>query len=161
MPLRLWRVWVGMPTTGRRGRGLITRLRNSLGLSRRVAELDGAIPLPGRRPGREEGNDLGSNAVRRLGDDAVHDGAQITGLLVHRELPVGARAAAHDLEGVAHLTPTTELVHNVVHEPLEQLGDQLASGLLPALAEVYQVAVEPEAHRPPLVLLDQGRRVQP
>src|SRR4051812_4665172 len=109
-----------MPTTGRRVRWMITRLRCSLGLSRRVfAELDGAIPLACGLPSREGGNDLGAHAFGGLGDDPVDDRPEIAGLLVDLELPVGARAAAHDLEGILDFAATAELIHDVVHEPLE------------------------------------------
>src|SRR3954468_21929034 len=111
-----------MPTTGRRVRWMITRLRCSLGLSRRVlAELDGAIPLTSGRPSREGGNDLGAHTVGGFGDDPVDDRAQVSGLFVDLELPVGTRAAAHDLEGVLDLAAAAELVHDVVHEPLQHL----------------------------------------
>src|SRR6476620_1483496 len=143
-PPRLCKVWVGMPTTGRRMCCLITRLRCSLGLSG-LTNLHGAVPLSRRRPTGEVGNDLRPDAFRRFGDDIVDDRAQIAGPFVHRQLSIGAGASAHDLEGVFHLAPTAELVHYVIDEPLEHLGHELAGRLLPHLAEVYQAAVQAEA----------------
>ena len=65
----------------------------------------------------------------------THDGAQVTCFFVHRLLPIGARAAAHDLEGVLHLAATTQLIHYIVNEPLQHLSKQLPSRKFLALAK--------------------------
>src|SRR4030095_7629311 len=63
--------------------------------------------------------------------------------------------------GVLHFLPASQLVEDVPDEPLQQLADELAGGQLLALAEVDQLAVQPVAHRAPLVLLDQGSGIYP
>ena len=62
----------------------------------------------------EARRDLWTNAFRRLGDEPIHDRFQITRLLEGRELPIGARAFAHDLEGVLDLLPASELVDDII-----------------------------------------------
>src|SRR5437764_725083 len=77
------------------------------------------------------------------------------------ELAVGAGALLQDAEGVLDLRPTAQVVDHVADEPLDQLAQQVAGRELLLLAQVQQLAVEPVAHRPPLVLVDQGGRVRP
>src|SRR5260221_3937515 len=103
---------------------------------------------------------LGTNTFCRLRDYAVHHLSKVAGAIVLRELAIRARSIAHDLEGVLHLPPAAQLVHHVVHEPLEHLRDQLARRLLDLTAEIYQLAVEPEADRAPFVLVDHGLRIE-
>src|SRR4051812_8072869 len=150
-----------MPTTGRRTWGLVTMLRCSLNLSGGLAaKSDGAIPFTCGLPSGVAGNDVGAHPLRRLADDLVDDRPEVSGPVVHGKLAVGAGAASHDLEGVLHFAPTAELVHDVVDEPLQHLRNQFASRQLLRLAEVDELAIQSEAHGPPLILVHQGRRVQ-
>ena len=91
-------------------------------------------------------------------DEVVDDGVEAAGLGVDGELPVGARALAEDgadaLEVVLRLEDLGRL-----RDELEDLPDQRADRDLLLLAEVDELAVEPVAHRAPLVLLDQRARV--
>src|SRR4051812_47113189 len=89
-PPRLWRVWVGMPTTGRRTWGLVTMLRCSLNLSGGLAaKSDGAIPLTCGLPSGVAGNDVGAHPLRRLADDLVDDRPEVSGPVVHGKLAIG------------------------------------------------------------------------
>src|SRR3954467_15789605 len=100
----------------------------------------------------EPGRDRRSNALGCLGDESIDDCLEITRALERRQLPVGARSLPHDLERVLDLLPASELVDDVIYEPGEHLGDQLAGGKLLILAEVDQLAIETEPHGSPLVL---------
>src|ERR1051326_4347420 len=89
-----------------------------------------------------------------LGDELIDDGFEVTGPFEGGELAVGTRAVAHDTEGILDFLPTSKLVHYIVHEPGEHLGDELARGQLLLLPEVDELSVQSEAYCPPLVLLD-------
>src|SRR5262245_46855592 len=86
-----------------------------------------------------------------LGDDVVNYSLQVAGLLVNRKLPVGARPFLEDLKRVLHFLAAAQVVDHVADEPLDHLADQFAGRELLLLAEVEQLAVQAEAHRPPLV----------
>src|SRR5947208_4112123 len=85
--------------------------------------------------------DLGSYPFGRLRNHAIDDGFEVLGSIEHRELTVGARAVAHDLECILYLAPATQLIYDVVDEPLQHLGDQLAGRKLLFLAEINQLTV--------------------
>jgi hypothetical protein len=66
------------------------------------------------------------DALGGLTDELIDDGLEVAGALERRELSIGARAFAHDLERVLHLAPASELVDNVVDEPRQHFCDELA-----------------------------------
>src|SRR5437763_57601 len=74
-------------------------------------------------------------------------------------LPLGAAAVLEDGEGVFHFLARPQLVDHVGQKPLQQLVDQFARRHLALLAQVQELAVQPVAHGPPLVLLDQPRGI--
>src|SRR5579859_3607646 len=99
------------------------------------------------------------DALSGFRDKLVYDGVEIAGALEGGKLAVGAGAEIEDLEGVGDLRAAAKVVHDVVNEPLDQLADEVASGQLLLLAEVYQLAVQAIADDAPLVLLDEIHRV--
>src|SRR5213075_334066 len=52
-----------------------------------------------------------------------------------------------------------QLIYDVVDEPLQHLGDQVAGRKLLFLTEIDQLPIEAEAHGAPFVLLDHRRRI--
>src|SRR6476619_6979276 len=126
-----------MPTTGRRVLCDATKLRCSplvwrgFSADRRTERVSGGNafckPL----------TDFRTNALGGFGDDAIDDSAQIPRLFVHCQLAVRARAAPHDLEGVLDFSAASQLVYDVIDEPLQHLCKQLRGRKLLALAEIY------------------------
>src|SRR5438128_1253500 len=60
------------------------------------------------------------DAVARLLDDRLHDGAQVVRPAVDRQLAIGARPFGEDRPHVLDLAPAAELVDHIVDE-LEEL----------------------------------------
>src|ERR1700722_13146386 len=89
-----------------------------------------------------------------LGDDVLHDRRQALRAREHLELAVRAGPAPHDLVHVGGLRPRAELVDYTV-DKVEQRDERPPSRHFAPLAEVDELAVETEARRAPLVLVDQ------
>src|SRR5258708_563328 len=99
------------------------------------------------------------DAVLRFRDDVVNDGLQVVGLLEHPELPVGAGAAADDLQRVLDVGARAQIIDDVVDE-LEQLVEQHVEWHFLALSEVDELSACPEAGGARLVLIQQGAAVE-
>src|SRR5437667_513282 len=82
----------------------------------------------------------------------------MTGLFPHADLAVRAGSLAHDRLEVLDLLPRAECVDHIVDE-LEELNGKVPHRHLGLLAEVDELGIHPAAHRPPLVLLDEARKV--
>ena len=89
-------------------------------------------------------------------DERLHDGAQVAGLAVDLELPLGARAFGHDLPHVFDLATAAQLVHHIVDE-LHELQREIAHRHFDALAEVDQLAVDAPA-RPRAICFPRSAR---
>src|SRR6267142_3406089 len=98
------------------------------------------------------------NAHERLVRDLVDDRVEVAALRVRRDLTVGARALARDRLEIADLAPRSQRIDDVIDE-LQELDRELAHRDLLGLAEVDQLCIHAAAHRAPLVLLDELRRV--
>src|SRR5438046_1790858 len=99
------------------------------------------------------------DAVAGFLDERLYNGAQIVGAAVHLELAVGARPVGEDRPHVLDLASAIQLVDDIVDE-LEKLERELAHRHFCPAAEVDQLAVEPPARRPPLVLFDQAAMIR-
>src|SRR6266566_2667498 len=93
-----------------------------------------------------------------LRGEELDDSPRVAAVFQHAELPVGARSLRQDRVHILDRLSRAKLVDDVVHE-LEQLEREVAHRHLGLLAEVDQLAIDPVADRPPLVLGDQSRHV--
>src|SRR6185312_16723831 len=98
-------------------------------------------------------------AVRRLDNQLIHHGLEVTRAPEGGELAVRARAFLEDPVGVFDFLAAPQLVDDVADEPLDELAHEVTGGKLDALAEIDQPTVQAVADRAPLVLLDEVRRV--
>src|SRR5258708_29590396 len=94
----------------------------------------------------------------RFRDDVVNDSLQVVGLLEHTELPVGAGAAADDLQRVLDVGARAQIIDDVVDE-LEQLVEQHVEWHFLALSEVDELSAGAEASSARFVLIQQGAAV--
>src|SRR5579859_1508317 len=97
-------------------------------------------------------------AIARFVNQPSDDRLQIACLPEHRKLPIGACAVLDDPVDVLKRLPAPQLVHHVVHE-LEQLLGEVAHRHFGALAEVDQPLFDAVPRGAPLVLFDQRARI--
>src|SRR4029453_12125959 len=99
----------------------------------------------GRRPRSTTGmlcplhetlGDLRSYPFRRLGDHTIDDALKVVRAVEYRELAVGARAVLENLERILDFPAASQLIYDVVDEPLQHFGDELAGRQLLLLPEV-------------------------
>src|SRR5438445_4043969 len=93
-----------------------------------------------------------------LSGQHLDDRPRVAALLQDPELAVRAGALGQDRIHVLDRLPRTQVVDHVVDE-LDQLDREVAHRHLGLLAEVDELAIDPVADRPPLVLGDQRRHV--
>jgi hypothetical protein len=99
------------------------------------------------------------HALLSLLDELIDDRLETSGAVIDSELPVGTRPFIKNPKRVLDFLATAEVIDDVIDEPLEHLADESARRKVHLLAEVDELAVETEACRAPLVLLDERLRV--